>query len=437
MADYETPPPTSISASSQDLFLEIQSAPLAILCGRNNSGKSFVLRKLLEKLGRQASYLGPARYQNFNVLAPYGPQKNRKNHKWQRLLKHLQNSKQNIDNSPLNLQQAIAELSDVQRGKLFEVIDDLLGARTEIRHTVPGNSMSQKYVNVDGYNLSYTSSGFRLIATLLTSLLDEDYTHFLIDEPELGLSPEVQGIFSEWLLDPDERRENLGHVGSVVMATHSPIFLDRKVIGNNYLVEREGTEISLTKLRTVQDLNRLQFNLLGNRFETLFLPSALVLVEGSTDHAYVSRLLNLQHPEASVSVMRASGDGRMREILAVAKQMLGDISKSPYANRIFVVLDSKHGQGLTDFLVKQGVQPEHVVVWDANGIEFLYPRRVLEKKFGSFGELRITGDRVEANGVVVTKKELSDFVVNNLQPNDDLPSELREKLTDPLGDLLY
>ncbi|EQD41488.1 hypothetical protein B2A_10645, partial [mine drainage metagenome] len=39
--------------------------------------------------------------------------------------------------------------------------------------------------------ISYTSSGFRLIATLVTSLLDTEYETFLIDEPELGISPEA------------------------------------------------------------------------------------------------------------------------------------------------------------------------------------------------------------------------------------------------------
>jgi hypothetical protein len=62
-------------------------------------------------------------------------------------------------------------------------MEKLLGSKMEIRSTVSDNSMSQKYISVDGHNISFTSSGYRLIATLVTSLLDEEYNTFLIDEP--------------------------------------------------------------------------------------------------------------------------------------------------------------------------------------------------------------------------------------------------------------
>jgi hypothetical protein len=437
MPDYQTPPATTISPTSDEAYSRVIAQPLSILCGRNNSGKSFLMRQLVRDHGDKASYLGPARYHNFNVLAPFGPSTNRKEEKWRQLLQHIQNASQNVDNSPLNLQQAIAELTDTQRIKLFEVIDELLAAKTELRHTVPDNSMSQMYVSVDGHNLSFTSSGFRLVATLLTSLLDRDYTHFLIDEPELGLSPEVQGVFADWLLNPEKRERYLDHVECVVLATHSPIFLDRKRISNNYWIDRRDNEIVIETLGSLSDLNQLQFSLLGNRFETLFLPSAIVLVEGKTDHAYLARLIALLYPRSSVSVIRSSGDGRIREILAIAKQMLGDIQRSPYANRLLVVIDKVHGAGLTAHLLEQGVAAEHVIVWDSNGIEFLYPRALLEQRFGAFGELSLDGDVVTANGQSIRKAELSDFVVTRLRGDEDLPPELQAKLLEPLRSILY
>jgi hypothetical protein len=297
--------------------------------------------------------------------------------------------------------------------------------------------MSQQYIDVDGYNLSYTSSGFRLVTTLLTSLLDRDYTHLLVDEPELGLSPEIQGVFADWLLDPTKRSEFLAHMAGVTLATHSPVFLDRKNIQNNVIVDRVGTDITLKRVESVQELNGLQFRLLGNRFETLFLPSAILLVEGKTDHAYLTRLLSLRRPRSTVSVIHTSSDGRMRDVMAVARQMLGDISRSPYSQRIFAVLDSRHGHGLRDHLAQIGIKPEHIVVWAGNGIEFVYPRGILEHRFGQFSEIKIDDDVVTINGHSVTKQELNDYVVNHLRGGEELPDELTAKLLDPLEALLF
>lgn len=437
MPDYTTPPPTQIHPDSQEAFERVKAADLAILCGRNNSGKSFLLRALMRHHGQKASYLGPARYSNFNTLAPYGPRLNRREEKWRSVFNHFHNATQNVDNSPLNVQQAIAELSDGQRSVLFRLVGDLLGAGAKIEQTVPGNSMSQKYIDVDGFNLSFTSSGFRLVATLLTSLLDQDYTHFLIDEPELGLSPEIQGVFADWLLDPAKRAEYLTHVQGVVLATHSPVFLDRKNVQNNFLVDRIGTQITIRSLATVQDLNALQFRLLGNRFETLFLPSAILLVEGKTDHAFLSRLISQRRPNSTVSIIHASGDGRMREIVAIARQMLGDITRSPYAQRVFAVLDSRHGHGLSDHLIEMGVPRDNVVIWEANGIEYLYPRSILEARFGAYDALVIAGDRVNIGAHAITKQELADLVVNSLRGDEALPEELLAKLIRPLEALLY
>jgi hypothetical protein len=297
--------------------------------------------------------------------------------------------------------------------------------------------MSQKYINVDGYNISFTSSGFRLVTTLLTSLLDTDYTRLLVDEPELGLSPEIQGAFADWLLDPAKRGSYLSHMAGVVLATHSPVFLDRKDLQNNVVVDRLGSDITLRRVVSIQELNALQFRLLGNRFETMFLPSAIILVEGKTDHAYLSRLIALRRPRSTVSVIQTSGDGRMREVLAIARQMLGDIARSPYAHRIFVVVDARHGQGLIDALVTMGLERQNIIVWSNNGIEFVYPRTTIEQRFGQFAGPVLDDDRVVINKHSVTKQELNEYVVNSLRGDEELPTELMDKLIRPLEELLF
>jgi len=437
MTDYSATPPTKIATSSEAAYAAIRTAPLSVLCGRNNSGKSFLLRKLVQDIGQTASYLGPARYFNFNVLAAFSPRRNRKQEKWNELLRHLQNQNQNIDNSPMNLAQAIAELTDTERSLLFELVDRLLSSKTDIKYTVPENSMSQKYIAVDDYNLAFTSTGFRLVTTLLTSLLDTDYQRFLIDEPELGLSPEIQGIVADFIFAYENRKKYFPHIEAIVLATHSPIFLDRKTITNNYFVDRLGPEITIRQLTTVQDLNSLQFYLLGNRFESLFLPSAIILVEGICDYDYVKRLVALRFPNSLISVIQCNGDSRIRDVVHIARQMLSDIRRSPYADRIYVILDKIHGQGLVQELEDMGITKENIIVWDSNGIEFVYPHALLEKLFGSFTQLKIDGDNISANGITVRKRELSNFVGTQLSLEHKPPEELENRFLSKLEAITY
>jgi predicted ATP-dependent endonuclease of OLD family len=206
MYQYDQRPGTKIADESADAILKLRASEYSVLVGRNNCGKSFLLKTLTSQWGSGASYLGPARYQNFNLLGYFTPNRNRKNEKWNAFTREWGNQQLNLDNSLINLRQGIAELSDVQRGNLRIIVKLLLNVDLELRHTVANNTMSQQYISCSGHNISFTSSGFRLIMTLLVSLLDADYDTFLIDEPELGISPEAQGVMADFLFDRSHRQ---------------------------------------------------------------------------------------------------------------------------------------------------------------------------------------------------------------------------------------
>lgn len=427
MYEYDQKPATHFSDEAEQALAAIRESEYAVLVGRNNCGKSFLLKTLTQRWGENASYLGPARYQNFHVLGHYTPNRNRKSEKWRNFINQWNQQQQNIDNSPINLQQAIAELSDKKRATLSEIVELLLGSKLEIKHTVPDNDMSQKFISVGGHNISYTSSGFRLITTLITSLLDDDYDTFLIDEPELGISPEAQGVLADFLFDKEHRKKYFPHIKTLVLATHSTVFLDRNRIDNNYTVEKVGDEISVRKVVSQQGFNKIHFFLLGNRFETLYLPSLIVLVEGKSDHAFITEILSKKYPYTQFSVISANSDSRIKEVLNTAKNLLTDIQKSPYRDRIVVVLDAVHGQGLRDTLESMGVLPENIVVWSKNGIEFLYPESILSKIYGEGGHLKIDGDNVSRNGITYNKAELAEKVCKLMTKDTIIIGEFADK----------
>jgi len=416
MYQYDQKPGTRIADASAPVLQQIRNAEYAVLVGRNNCGKSFLLKYMTTQWGQTASYLGPARYQNFNLLGYYTPNQNRRNERWNEFMHQWNQQHQNMDNSPVNLQQAIAELSDAQRATLIEIVQILLGVTLEIRHTVPGNSMSQQYISVNGHNISFTSSGFRLIATLVTSLLNAEYDIYLIDEPELGISPEAQGVLADFLFDRSHREHYFPHIKTLVFATHSTVFLDRRVIGNNYTVEKTGDEITIHPVSTLAELNKVHFFLLGNRFETLYLPSIIVLVEGKCDHKFIERCLALRFPSSQMSVIAANSDDRIKEILAIARGLLTDLQRSPYRDRIFVVLDSVHSATLPQQLATMGLSTDNIIKWPQNGIEYYYPPNILDSIYGIGGTIQIESDHVSRNGLTYTKNELVEKVVSLLTP---------------------
>lgn len=433
---FDERPKTIIRNAGSTKLHELKRAEYAVLVGRNNSGKSFVLKALTEHWGKDASYLGPARYQNFNLLTHYTPTEDKQHQRWKSFTSQWADKSQNFDNSPLSLQQAIAELSDRQRSDLKEIVKALLGVELEFQFTLPNNDMSQKYVSCNDHNISFTSSGLRLIITIITSLLDDSYNTVLIDEPELGISPEAQGVLADFLLSREHRRQYFSHIETLILATHSTVFLDRQKIRNNFVVEKSGDAISIRQIEDQRDFNRIHFFLLGNRFETLYLPSTILLVEGKTDHMFIERALAVRYPGSQMSVIAANTDSQIKHYLHITRGVLNGIQRSPYHDRIFVVLDARHGAGLAAEIVAMGIPQENIIEWTKNGIEYIYPESIVDAIFGEGPELHISGDVVSRNGISLRKNELAEKVCGLMCAETEMTSEFREKLLDRLDLIL-
>ena len=428
MYQHDQRPNTILSKSANALLKNICNSDYAVLCGRNNCGKSYFLKLITQAVGETASYLGPQRYQNFNMLSPYAPRPSQRSEKYRQWVKQFGASAQNIDNSPFNLQQAIAEFSNTKRDQLMEIMATLLGSSMEILHTIPDNNMSQQYISVDGHNMSYTSSGYRLITSLVTSMLNEEYDTFLIDEPELGVSPEAQGMFSDFLFDPEIRGKYFSHIKTLIIATHSTVFLDRHNINNNYFISKVGDEIDVNHVQSISDINRIHFFLLGNRLESLYMPSVIVIVEGKCDYAYIERVLHVKYPDIRFSIISANSDNRIKEVFNVTRTLFGDLQKSPYQNRIFSVLDSVHSSGLPQQLKDMGMPDENIVIWSKNGIEYYYPPSLIAEIFHSNDEIEIDDDRITLNNLTYTKNELVEMIIPKITVDTEYPEEFMNEL---------
>jgi hypothetical protein len=208
------------------------------------------------------------------------------------------------------------------------------------------------------------------------------------------------------------------------------------MIHNNYFVEKNGNTIDVQQVESAGDVNRIHFFLLGNRFESLYLPSAIIIVEGKTDHAFLERVFSVRYRDKQLSLLNARNDVRVKEVFNICKDLFGDIQKSPYKDRVLVVLDQQHSAGVITQLEGMGLPRDNIIVWDKNGIEFYYPPEILKKIFHSEEGIKIIGDRVSAGGLEYTKNALSSLVVEQINEHSIYYDEFSKKLLSKLDQLV-
>lgn len=338
-----------------------RECPVTVLSGPNNGGKSLLLKQLLAEIGHQGRLIQCNRFSQIDVL---NTRKTDEQEQWQlfdSFMQRLLTSHQNSEDNDVKLEQIITGLRDGPRDRMFSLAEELLGNQISLKRVDPENTFSPFYVDMDGENIRYGSSGTRLLLTLLGALFDERFSIFLIDEPEIGLSPRIQAFLAGFLYSDEKRRQYCPHIHQLYVATHSHVFLDRRVFSNNHVVTKRGKHVSVSQVRSVEGFHQLQFTMLGNELELLYLPAAIVLVEGDSDVTFVSKVLQLQIPNRRIAVVRAGGDGEMYNKLHVLGEAFGDLASSPYRDRLFVVLDQRHGVSARR-LETLGVRTSHITV---------------------------------------------------------------------------
>ena len=409
-------------------------AAYTVLAGPNNSGKSLTLRYLKSTLGRSAYFVGTNRFYHVYHLSTGLRQTNELDQFESTFQSHFNDDSHNHEQNVFDLGRILQGLADGRRDKLFDLCGALIGSKFSLKKVESDNDLSPRYIDMDGQNLSVGSTGTRLLMTVLGLCMDDRFSTILIDEPELGLSPKVQAALSGFFQDAAQRAEYFPHLQRVFVASHSSLFLARSDISNNYVVTKENKRILLGRVQGIQDFHRLQFNLLGNTLESMFFPSAIVVVEGKTDYAYLDRVIGLRFPARRVTVISSGGD--VKKKVYALKETFGDLERSPFRTRIFVVLDKTHQPGLSDELLRLGIVSENIVVWPKNGIEYYYPTTIMHSIFSCGAEqldqLAIVGDQISLLGVTKTKNDLATEVLRHITDSTEYPAELERKLLEPL-----
>lgn len=138
------------------------------------------------------------------------------------------------------------------------------------------------------------------------------------------------------------------------------------------------------------------------------------------------------YPSSQFSIVAANSDDRVKEVLNIAKGLLTDIQRSPYRDRMFVLLDSVHSSTLPDKIVQMGVPRENVILWEKNGIEYYYPPSIMDAIFGTGSDITIVNDSVSRNGIVYKKWDLVERVINLMRNDTPLHPDFTRILLQPI-----
>jgi hypothetical protein len=420
-------PNVNFTPSVEDLLAMRAMCPTTVLSGPNNSGKTLLLKQLFYLIEKGSYLVQCNRFSHVDILNTRQSDTDPFEAHHDQYIQSYYTTQTNTEDNPIKLENVITELTEEKLRQLFEVCGRLLGTKLSLKRRYENRPFSPFYVDIDGENLRYSSSGTRLLITLIGTALDDRVTTLLIDEPELGLSPRIQSALARVFFDVEERKKSFPNLKALYVATHSHLFLDRNTVSNNWRVAKDKKEVALTQVQTVSELHQLQFAMLGNELEALFLPSGIILVEGDSDVTFFSKIVRLHIPDRRVAVVRAGSDGEMPEKINFLQQTFGELDTSPYRDRLFVLLDKRHSVKKAK-VQKQRIPPENIVVWTNNGVEYLYPKRIVAAIFrcasSELDAANLESDPITLNGITRTKKELAALVSERLTPADTLTDEL-------------
>jgi predicted ATPase len=419
------------SPTAEDFFAQRSGKLVTVMSGPNNGGKTFLLKHLFSLTGHGGYLFGCNRFSNIDVLNSRQRVQHEHRQYYENFMFEFERSTQNTENNELNLEHVLTSLKDRQRSKLFAMAESLINNKFVMERTDPDNEFSPFHVMMDGENLRYGSSGTRLFLTILGVLLDERFTTLLIDEPEIGLSPRLQGRLASLLFNPDDRNSFCPHLKQLYIATHSHIFLDRSTYANKYVVTKKANLISIEQVQSASDFHELQFNMLGNELELLYLPSAIVIVEGDSDAQFCFKMLGLQLPSRKIAVVRAHGEGEVLKKINYFNESFGDLASSPYRDRLFVLYDSTISTNLNR-IENVGVRRENIFVLSKNGIEHYYPPALVAEAFhcseGEVPEISLARDPIEYKGHRHSKINLAKFIVERITKSHPINPEINQFL---------
>jgi hypothetical protein len=219
---------------------------------------------------------------------------------------------------------------------------DFMGQMTKLNDLLPRVGLTEvtltgpQQIEFDAVAVHLQGSGLRSLLPILAAITDSGLEVLLIDEPELSLEPRLQKAVRDLLVEATK------NIGSVVVATHSHLFVNRQIVESTQIVGRADGRTTVETVSSREQLYELTFDLLGSSTEDLFFPRNYIVVEGASDQAIVERALDLLRvPSPTIKVLSARGIDAVRDAVESVVRALVPlvVSDSPYSARVVAIID--------------------------------------------------------------------------------------------------
>jgi len=264
----------------------------------------------------------------------------------------------------------------------------------------------------------------------LTWQLAEEETIVGVEEPENHLHPDLAKTFFKLLKQFTTKTQ-------VFVITHSPLFVDRTDIHNNWLVTKEQRE---TKVKRIEDKDdfKLVLHELGVMPSDVYLRDMVIFLEGGTEKEAVFPIIAKRlgvEIEDKVAVLSLGGASNLKNNLRIWLEV---VKYSPIDYEI--ILDN-HAKGLAFDLSKETAVPTNKFhILEKGSIEDYYPVNVLIKGFSEVFGLSIKEDMIdqtkprdkEIERILKENNKLmrhwkilmGEYVAENM-PDKDFPNEIK------------
>jgi ABC-type cobalamin transport system ATPase subunit len=294
------------------------------------------------------------------------------------------------------------------RGQL-QLLDDYL-----IRLGLPRSvTKAGQVVHFENVPLPQQGSGLRSVFTIISALTDDSMRVICIDEPEISLEATTQRLLRDLLIELAGER-------TILVATHSHLFLNRSTPENNHVVQRDGAVVAVDTVKDEAALYDVAFRLLGNSTTDLWFPSNYWVVEGASDQIIAERILELVDRERArdVKVVAAGGVERVaNSVVALEDALRPLVSRtSPYSGRVVALVDGSVGKS-ADRFTGMG---DRFYVLSATSLEAylpgdLYERASRNKEDDLTESAKLKGNYVE---LAAFKRQLSEQIAAVIAPED-------------------
>jgi len=244
--------------------------------------------------------------------------------------------------------------------------------------------------------LSYVGGGDQQLVGITLMLRREKSQILAIEEPETHMHPYLSRSLFNILNDVPKNKQ-------LIIATHSPIFIDLVNLNNSWIFGKKDTETKVHRIQSEKDLRLVSYEL-GIRPSDVFFADKILFVEGSIDKTVYriwaeKLLIDLKSP--TISVISLGGKTKGKRHLQAWIEATRNIPVS-----VSMILD-KDAKNEADKLIKDKLATRtQISVLSKGEIEDYYDRSVLM----SVMEERYGEEFTEDDAKLLQSKGLIDFL---------------------------